>query len=161
MRPKIRCDRWKRKYFGFVCGVNTPYMETFLWIIQYIKHELQLSCCIMCSANLLMLPGCSAVHARLIWESVKSSSVLDWTSSWTSSQPANVATHKQLCQLTRISLLHLFRIITISPPLMNEQASAYTSSSWPVEDKAAKRMNARSQIHEDHVWTPENSTFDT
>jgi hypothetical protein len=23
MRPKIRCDRWKRKYFGLACEVNT------------------------------------------------------------------------------------------------------------------------------------------
>jgi hypothetical protein len=24
MRPKIRCDGWKRKYFGYAWEVNTP-----------------------------------------------------------------------------------------------------------------------------------------
>jgi hypothetical protein len=27
MRLKIRCDGWKRKYFGFACEVNTLKVE--------------------------------------------------------------------------------------------------------------------------------------
>jgi hypothetical protein len=36
MRRKIRCDGWKRKYFGFAWEVNTPYVSMWKqsWILN-------------------------------------------------------------------------------------------------------------------------------
>jgi hypothetical protein len=39
MCPKIRCDRWKRKYFGFTWEVNTPWEVVLLLLL--VKH----GCC--------------------------------------------------------------------------------------------------------------------
>jgi hypothetical protein len=42
MRLKIRCDGWKRKYFGFTWEVNTPYISNFLLECKWTSTKLML-----------------------------------------------------------------------------------------------------------------------